>query len=97
MASPRRPKNEIELLSEDLCLEVLAHGKDKPEFLIHYVRADHIYRISESIEYRNMSCVWVSGEDAEAPLIVNVHVNDLYLLWNEARANTYSNQIKLWQ
>jgi hypothetical protein len=84
-------------LSEDLRLEVLIHGRDKPEFLVHFVRADFIYRISESIEYRNMACVWVSGENDEAPLIVNAYVDDLYRAWVEGRKNAYMNQITLAQ
>ncbi len=82
---------------EDIRLEVLVHGRDKPEFLIHFVRADFINRISESVEHRNMCCVWVAGESEEAPLIVNAIVEDVYVAWVEARRNIYTNQLILSQ
>jgi hypothetical protein len=95
MAAPRKKPVGIELLPEDIQFDVLVHGKDKPEFLIHFVWAHNIYRISESIEHRNMACVWVTGENPEFPLIVNCNVVDLYQIWVEVRKNIYQNQITL--
>jgi len=82
-------------LSEDVSMEVLVHGDNKPEFLLHFVNAAYIYRVAESIEHRNMCCVWINGENEEAPLIVNALVGDMYVAWVDARKNIYLNQISL--
>jgi hypothetical protein len=101
MTTPRKkpttPKEkptekQVELLPEDLLLDVVVYQNSKQEILRHYVRADYIYRVSESADHRNRSCAWVAGEDPDQPLVVNTDVETLYLAWQQGRANIYSNQ-----
>jgi hypothetical protein len=92
--SPAKPKEMIvELLPEDLVLDVVVYKDGKAEILRHYIRADYIYRVSESADHRHRSFAWVWGEDSDAPLVVNIDVDQLYALWQQGRANIYSNLI----
>ncbi len=102
MTTPRKPKvttrkptvKKVTFLPEDLYIETMVVENGTVQFLRSYVRADYIYRITESVEQRNMSCVWITGDNPEVPLIANAPVIEIYRAWVEARQNIYINQIK---
>jgi hypothetical protein len=94
--TPRKPTvKTVKFLPEDLYLETMVVHNGTIQFLQSYVRANYIYRITESVEQRNMSCVWISGDNSEIPLIANAPVIELYRAWIEGRKNIYINQRNL--